>query len=56
MAQRASNYDAIGLCVEHHRGSTGVHGLGTKGFSKHYGFDEADLLDDVRKILVSNSD
>ena len=32
------------LCVEHHRGATGVHGLGTKGFYKHYGFDQADLL------------
>ena len=53
MAQRASNYDAIGLCIEHHRGRTGVHGLGTKGFAKHYGFDEADLLDDVRQLLVS---
>lgn len=32
------------LCPEHHRGNTGVHGLGTKGFAKHYGFDQNDLL------------
>ena len=34
----------IPLCVEHHRGNTGVHGLGVKGFDKHYGFTQADLL------------
>lgn len=34
----------IPLCVEHHRGATGVHGLGVKGFQKHYGFDQNDLL------------
>jgi hypothetical protein len=39
------------LCPQHHRGNTGVHGLGTKGFSKYWGFDEADLLDDVKKLI-----
>lgn len=52
MGQKASNDDVIGLCVEHHRGNTGVHGLGTKGFFKHYGFDEADLLQDVKDRLA----
>lgn len=41
----------VGLCVEHHRGATGVHGLGTKGFAKHYGFDQQDLLDWVLEQL-----
>lgn len=35
----------IPLCYEHHRGDEGVHGLGTKGFAKHYGFDQQELLD-----------
>lgn len=39
------------LCVEHHRGNTGVHGLGTKGFMKHYGFDQADMLQDALEQL-----
>jgi hypothetical protein len=26
MAQRASNWLAIGLCAAHHRGPTGIHG------------------------------
>ena len=51
MAQRASHMNVLPLCVEHHRGKTGVHGLGTKGFPKHWGFTEADLLEDVRSLL-----
>jgi hypothetical protein len=34
----------IGLCPEHHRGNTGVHGMGRKAFAKHYGVSEEDLL------------
>ena len=34
----------IPLCTEHHRGNTGVHGLGAKGFEKHYGIDQDFLL------------
>lgn len=41
----------IPLCFEHHRGDTGVHGLGTKGFDVHYtithGFTQRDLLNDT---------
>lgn len=51
MARRASDWDVIPLCPEHHRGRTGIHGLGTKGFPRHYGFDEADLLADVRSLI-----
>ena len=51
LGQRASHYDAIPLCPEHHRGNTGIHGLGTKGFPKKWGFNESDLLDDVKMLL-----
>ena len=51
MAQRASHMDVLPLCILHHRGKTGVHGLGTKGFPKHWGFTEADLLEDVQSLL-----
>lgn len=33
------------LCVEHHRGKTGIHGMGTKAFVKHYGITQQELLD-----------
>lgn len=48
---RSSHFDAVPLCPEHHRGRTGVHGLGTKGFVKHYGFTEEDLLNEVYELL-----
>ena len=41
----------IPLCVFHHRGNLGVHGLGTKGFAKHHGFDQQDLLNDALGLL-----
>ena len=49
--RRSSHFDAMPLCPEHHRGKTGLHGLGTKGFPKHWGFNEDDLLQDVRDLL-----
>ena len=49
--RRASHMDVIPLCPEHHRGKTGVHGLGTKGFPRHYGYGEAELLEDTRAEL-----
>lgn len=49
--QRSSHYLVMGLCPEHHRGKTGFHGLGTKGFTKEYGITEDDLLDDVKRLL-----
>jgi len=49
--RRASNMSVIPLCPEHHRGATGLHGLGTKGFPRHWGYDEADLLADTLKLL-----
>jgi hypothetical protein len=51
MGRRAPNSAAIPLCPEHHRGNTGVHGLGTKGFPKHWGFTEEDLQNDVKILL-----
>lgn len=45
----------IPLCPEHHRGATGVHGLGVKGFDKHYlashGFTQMHLLGDALRKL-----
>ena len=41
----------IGLCREHHRGDTGVHGLGRKAFEKKYGLTEKDLLEKTQELL-----
>ena len=51
IGNRAGKDQIIPLCPEHHRGKTGLHGLGTKGFVKHYGYDEDDLLAEVASLL-----
>lgn len=39
------------LCTEHHRGATGVHGLGAKAFEKHHGIEFDTLIDIVESRL-----
>jgi len=54
MGQRNSHFNVIGLCPEHHRGSTGLHGMGTRGFAEHYGQDEQSLL--IKTKVLLNAD
>ena len=42
----------IPLCPEHHRGKSGIHGLGRKAFCAKYGLTEEDLLADVKAQLL----
>jgi len=51
MGRRSSNSAAIPLCPEHHRGNSGVHGMGRKAFARHYGLTEEDLLEQVTHLL-----
>ena len=44
----------IPLCPEHHRGKTGVHGKGTKGFDAFYPFTQHDLLEDTLFLMAKN--
>lgn len=50
-AGKRSNASVIGLCPEHHRGNIGVHGMGRKAFSKHYGVSEEDLLEQTQTLI-----
>jgi len=34
----------IPLCPEHHIGNTGIHGMGTKAFERHYRVTQQELL------------
>ena len=43
-AQRAQDTLTCPLCPEHHRGASGIHGLGRRGFFARYKLDELDLL------------
>lgn len=42
--QRQSDYITVPLCTEHHRGGSGLHGLGRKAFERTYRLTELDLL------------
>lgn len=44
----------IPLCPEHHRGNTGVHGLGAKGFEKKWGVSQEALLQRVEQKLAES--
>ena len=48
---KRDNAPVIGLCPEHHRGNTGVHGLGRKSFAVKYGVTEEDLLELTNSIF-----
>ena len=51
--QRASHFDTCPLCVEHHRGQTGIHGLGRKLFEMEYGVTEIDLIAETRALVAA---
>jgi len=49
---KRENAEVIGLCPEHHRGNSGVHGLGRKGFESRYSIDEQALLQKTMELLT----
>ena len=55
MAMRASNMSVIPLCPEHHRGNSGLHGMGRKAFERQYGLTEMDLQERVAQLLKSET-
>jgi len=48
------NTEVIPLCPEHHRGNTGVHGLGAKGFERRYNLTQENLLTFTERLLAIN--
>ena len=48
---RASHTRTVGLCPEHHRGGSGIHGLGRKAFERLYGVTEVELINEVQTLL-----
>jgi hypothetical protein len=51
IGQRSQHWLSVALCYEHHQGSSGLHGLGTRGFSTRYKMNELDLLAMTIKAL-----
>lgn len=54
-AGKRSNAPVIGLCPEHHRGNSGIHGLGRKAFERDYKVSEEELLSRSLKLLLLGS-
>jgi len=54
-AGKRSSAPVIPLCPEHHRGNTGIHGLGRKGFERKYEITEDTLLQIATEILDCKS-
>jgi len=52
-AGKRSNAPVIGLCPEHHRGNSGIHGLGRKAFERDYKVSEEDLLTESLELLIA---
>jgi hypothetical protein len=48
---KRSEAPILPLCTEHHRGSTGVHGLGAKAFEKQYEVEFNTLIEIVERRL-----
>lgn len=48
---KRSNAPVIPLCTEHHRGNSGIHGLGRKSFEFRYGLTEEYLLERSLKLI-----
>jgi hypothetical protein len=48
---RASHFDTMPLCHEHHAGNTGIHGMGRRAWERHFGVTEREILDETKKAL-----
>jgi len=53
---KRENAPVIPLCPEHHRGATGVHGLGSRGFLRLHGVSEETLLSFLIFIMGGKND
>jgi hypothetical protein len=50
-AGKRSNAPVVGLCPEHHRGNSGIHGLGRKAFERIHNTTEEALLVLTHQLL-----
>lgn len=52
MGMRASDFDTLPLCPEHHQGMTGIHGMGRKAWERHHGITELELLKKTKERMA----
>ena len=44
IGRRASHFETLPLCPEHHTGATGIHGMGRRAWERKHGITELDLF------------
>ena len=54
-AGKRSNAPVIPLCPEHHRGHTGIHGMGRKAFEREYKVTEEELLEQTESLINASA-
>lgn len=55
MGRRASDFDTLPLCPEHHQGMTGIHGMGRKAWERHHGITELELLARTKESMTCSA-
>ena len=51
-AEERDDWAVVALCVEHHRGATGVHGLHRRGFERMWKVTDIQLLAWTNQLLA----
>jgi hypothetical protein len=51
-AEERDDFAVVGLCVEHHRGATGVHGLHRRAFHARYKLTDVQMLAIARRLYA----
>jgi len=52
IGKRSPDTLTIPLCPEHHRGATGIHGMGQKAWEAAWGVTERELLEATDRLLA----
>lgn len=51
IGMKASSFETIPLCYNHHQGKEGIHAIGTKTWQKKYG-SELDFLNETQQRIA----
>ena len=49
--RRASHRRTCPLCPEHHRGNTGLHGMGRRAFERYHNVTEVELIEETERMI-----
>jgi hypothetical protein len=52
MGRRATAFQTMPLCPEHHQGATGIHGMGRKAWERFIGKTEIQILEETIEALA----